>query len=64
MWIEEGLPNQFPQCRVLLYGYDSKIESRSTNRLSDYCIGLREQLGRIRESEEVGAIGTLMITLS
>jgi hypothetical protein len=53
MWIQDALPKAFPRCRIMLYGYEAKLDSQSTNRLSDYCTGLREELSHVRKTEEV-----------
>ncbi|KAJ4286664.1 hypothetical protein N0V90_012916 [Kalmusia sp. IMI 367209] len=52
MWIQDALSKKFPRSRIMIYGYESKLDSRSTNRLSDYCRGLIEQLGNVRQTEE------------
>ncbi|KAF2635275.1 hypothetical protein P280DRAFT_412043 [Massarina eburnea CBS 473.64] len=52
MWIQDALPKMFPHCRIMLYGYESKLDSVSTNRISDYCAGLQEHLNLVRKSEE------------
>ena len=53
MWVQDALPKAFPRCRIMLYGYESKLDSQNTNRLSDYCMDLHEQLRNVRQTEEV-----------
>jgi hypothetical protein len=53
MWIQDALPMTFPRCRIMLYGYEAKLDSQSINRLSDYCRGLQVELSLVRKTEEV-----------
>lgn len=33
MWLRDYLPDTFPSCRILLYGYDSKASGSSSSQM-------------------------------
>lgn len=56
MWLQDVLPRDFSRCRIMLYGYESTIESRNTSSLRDYSIELREEIKTIRHTDQVNSI--------
>jgi hypothetical protein len=54
MWLQDFLPEDFPNIRIMYFGYDSRIEAkRETSRMIDYGRNFIQQLHNVRSSEEV-----------
>jgi hypothetical protein len=53
MWLRHFLPRDVPDCRVILYGYDSNLTRRSDFMIPDFTDHFMEELSKIREPEEV-----------
>lgn len=59
MWLKDFLPQDFPNVRVLTYGYDTNL-SRPRNQTSysmlDHRRDLTEQIENVRRGQEVGQL--------
>jgi hypothetical protein len=54
VWLRDFLPEDIPECRVLLYGYDSKVpESGRMTRAKEYAMMMRDDLLEFREKTRV-----------
>lgn len=53
MWLRHFLPDDLPQGRTMIYGYNSKLQSNSIHTILDYTESFLEELKKVRESEEV-----------
>jgi hypothetical protein len=54
MWLQDFLPHDFPNIRVMSFGYDSRIvEGPGSNRIIDYAQLLLQELDNARDSKEV-----------
>jgi hypothetical protein len=54
MWLRDFLPKDLPECRVLTFGYNTKLSLDSNYRFSHFCTDLRHAVRRSRPSDEVG----------
>lgn len=55
MWLRDALPDNFPQARILIYGYNTQLHgSQSFQCLEDLGTGLKMALKDIKASETVG----------
>ncbi|CAP91131.1 Pc13g00620 [Penicillium rubens Wisconsin 54-1255] len=61
MWLRDFLSKDLPQCRTMIYGYNSKLSSPGVNTILDYGRELMEEIKKIRNTKEclVRAIQTL-----
>lgn len=48
----------------MIYGYNSKLSSHGIDKIIDYSKGLREELKKVRDTEEVSRISTCMCSIS
>ncbi|KAF1828982.1 hypothetical protein BDW02DRAFT_191332 [Decorospora gaudefroyi] len=55
MWLRDCLPRDLPNCRVLTFGYNTKLSLDSNYRLDHFCNDLRHALRRSRPSEEASS---------
>ena len=55
MWLRDFLSKDMPQCRTMIYGYNSKLSARGFDTTADYSRGLREAIKNARGTKEVGA---------
>ncbi|KAJ5278291.1 hypothetical protein N7524_004444 [Penicillium chrysogenum] len=53
MWLREFLSKDLPQCRTMIYGYNSKLESHGFNTILDYGRELIEEIKKIRNTTEL-----------
>jgi hypothetical protein len=53
MWLRDFLPKDLPCCRTMIYGYNSKLSTYGVNMIMDYGRGLREEIKKVRNTEEV-----------
>lgn len=54
MWLRDFLDKDLPRARVLLFGYDAGLRSKtSTSEMEAYTTTLRSALERLRKTEEV-----------
>jgi len=55
MWLQDFLPRDVKNVRIMIYGYNSRLDDYSdTNTMLDYCRNLIQQLENARSSREVG----------
>jgi len=59
MWLRDFLSKDFPRCRTMIYGYNSKLSSHSINTIMDYGRELTEEITKVRDTEEVRAVGVV-----
>ena len=53
MWLRDFLSKDLPNCRTMIYGYNSKLSSRGIDSVLDYSRGFMEAVKKIRRSTEV-----------
>lgn len=53
MWLSDFLAEDFPDCRTMIYGYNSKLDGRGTHTILDYTKTFLEELTKARGSLEV-----------
>ncbi|KAE8453005.1 hypothetical protein EG329_012192 [Mollisiaceae sp. DMI_Dod_QoI] len=51
-WLQDFLRKDLPQCRTMIYGYNSKLQIRGINTILDYSAGFIEELKKVRCSPE------------
>ena len=54
MWLCDFLSKDLPQCRTMIYGYNSKLSSHGVDTILDYGRELMEEIKKIRNTKEVG----------
>lgn len=54
MWLRDFLSKDLPQCRTMIYGYNSKLSSHGVDTILDYGRELMEEIKKIRNMKEVG----------
>ncbi|CAG9986600.1 unnamed protein product [Clonostachys byssicola] len=52
MWLQDFLEGDIPDCRTMIYGYNSRLQSRGVNTMFDYCAEFIQELEKIRSSWE------------
>ncbi|KAA8905689.1 hypothetical protein FN846DRAFT_950264 [Sphaerosporella brunnea] len=52
MWLRDFLGPEFPYCRTMIYGYDSKLQSHGVEDITDYKRSFLEELRKARSSPE------------
>ncbi|KAL7267903.1 hypothetical protein RUND412_009495 [Rhizina undulata] len=52
MWLRDFLAHDLPNCRTMIYGYNSNLKSRGFHTLKDYKKEFLQEIARIRTSEE------------
>lgn len=58
MWLEDLLPEQLPNARIMAYGYNSKILKDATSgRIQDHAKGLLNALDSVRTEKVVRIYG-------
>ncbi|KAJ5884884.1 hypothetical protein N7495_009394 [Penicillium taxi] len=53
MWLRDFLSKDLPQCRTMIYGYNSKLSSPGIDTILDYGRGLMEEIKKIRNTTEL-----------
>ena len=53
MWLRDFLSKDLPRCRVMTYGYNSKLSNPGLHTIADFGRGLRKELLRARRSDQV-----------
>ena len=53
MWLREFLSEDLPKCRVMIYGYNSKLSNPGLHTIADFGRGLLENLVWARRSDQV-----------
>jgi hypothetical protein len=61
MWLRDFLSKDLPQCRTMIYGYNSKLSSHGVDTILDYGRELMEEIKKIRNTKEVGVLSELCI---
>src|SRR5437763_11226861 len=54
MWLRNFLSKDLPNCRTMIYGYDSKLSSHGIDKILDYGRDFLEGIKRVRQTQEVG----------
>ena len=54
MWLRDFLSKDLPQCRTMIYGYNSKLSSPGVNTILDYGRELMEDIKKVRTTKQVG----------
>ncbi|CAG7947031.1 unnamed protein product [Penicillium salamii] len=52
MWLRDFLSKDLPQCRTMIYGYNSKLSSHGVDTILDYGRELMEEMKQIRDTKE------------
>ena len=55
MWLRDFLSEDLPKCRVMIYGYNSKLSNPGLHTIADFGRSLREDLLRARRSDQVAS---------
>ena len=63
MWLRDFLSKDLPKCRVMTYGYNSKLSSPGIHTIADFGKGLRNELLRARKSDHVASKSTMSMRL-
>ena len=53
MWLRDFCSKDLPQCRMMIYGYNSKLLSNGVDTILDYGQELMEELKKIQNTKEV-----------
>jgi hypothetical protein len=53
MWLCDLLSQDMPNCRTLIYGYQSKLSSWNMNQLSEYGREFFTEIGKVRYTDKV-----------
>lgn len=54
MWLRDALPEDLPQSRIFIYGYDAEsVNSRSFENITDLGIQLQQSIKEIRSIRHV-----------
>jgi len=53
MWLRDFLSRDLPCCRMMIYGYNSKLLSHGIDTIMDYGRELIEELKKVRNTEEL-----------
>ncbi|KAF3392458.1 hypothetical protein F1880_008921 [Penicillium rolfsii] len=53
MWLRDFLSKDLPQCRTMIYGYNSKLSSHGVDTILDYGRELMEEIKKIRNTKEL-----------
>ncbi|KAL7275329.1 hypothetical protein RUND412_001731 [Rhizina undulata] len=52
MWFQDFLAQDFPNCRTMIYGYNSNLKSRGFHTLADYKLEFLKEIAKIGSSDE------------
>ena len=55
MWLRDFLSEDLPKCRVMIYGYNSKLSNPGLHTIADFGRGLQEDLLRARRTDQVAS---------
>ena len=55
MWLRDFLSKDLPKCRVMIYGYNSKLSNPGLHTIEDFGRGLREELLQVRRLDQVAS---------
>ena len=53
MWLRDFLSKDLPKCRVMIYGYNSKLSTPGLHTIADFGRDLQEELLRARKPDQV-----------
>jgi hypothetical protein len=53
MWLQDFLQKDLPNCRTMIFGYNSKLDSPGIHQIEDYRDNLLTELKKARVSGEV-----------
>ncbi|KAL3470235.1 hypothetical protein BJX99DRAFT_239841 [Aspergillus californicus] len=53
MWLRDFLSKDLPQCRTMIYGYNSKLTSHGIDTILDYGRELMEEIKQVRKTKEL-----------
>ncbi|KOS38495.1 hypothetical protein ACN38_g10682 [Penicillium nordicum] len=53
MWLRDFLSKDLPQCRTMIYGYNSKLSSHGVDKILNYGRELMEEIKKIRNTKEL-----------
>ncbi|KUM57416.1 hypothetical protein ACN42_g9770 [Penicillium freii] len=53
MWLRDFLSKDLPQCRTMIYGYNSKLSSHGVDTILDYGRELMEEIKKVRNTKEL-----------
>ncbi|KAH6694334.1 hypothetical protein BKA61DRAFT_647691 [Leptodontidium sp. MPI-SDFR-AT-0119] len=53
MWLRDFLSKDLPNCRTMIYGYNSKLSSHGINTIMDYGREFLEAIKRVRHTQEL-----------
>src|SRR5579862_533561 len=56
MWLRHFLSKDLPQCRTMIYGYNSKLSSRGIGTIEDYSREFLEGIKKVRGTKEVSCL--------
>ena len=56
MWLRDFLSEDLPKCRVMIYGYNSKLSNPGLHTIADFGRGLQGDLLRARRSDQVASL--------
>ncbi|KAL7271956.1 hypothetical protein RUND412_005262 [Rhizina undulata] len=52
MWLRDFLGRDLPNCRTMIYGYNTNLNSRGIHTLTDYKIEFLKEIAKIMNSEK------------
>lgn len=61
MWLRHFLQRDMPGCRVMVYGYNSRLTGQWTHAIPDYTDLFLEELKKARRRDEVWSVGGTFI---
>lgn len=53
MWLRDFLSKDLPNCRTMIYGYNSKLKSPGIHTIEAYSRSFLEELKKVRKTEDV-----------
>lgn len=59
MWLRDFLSKDLPNCRTMIYGYNSNLSSHGVDTITDYGREFLERVKRVRHTQEVGGDGCI-----
>lgn len=57
VWVRDFLAKDFPDCRTMIYGYNTNLQHNSFHTLEDYTGNFLEELKKARKSDKVSFSG-------
>lgn len=53
MWLRDFLSKDLPNCRTMIYGYNTKLKSPGIHTIESYCRSFLDELKKVRKTEHV-----------